>query len=181
MNPDGGNLHFVDLAETTWEEAREALDAERELLAEAAERAEPGGTLVELDGDDLDEIAVAELGPMDLGTSAATLALNAAGCRTVSSCAGHSDGHPYISFWTRSAWVPALVKAAETARVGLGNGNLGTAEVFTQPDDVIGLVRLAEELVKSAADFAALERTNGPEGTAALQRADGEEEGGGGG
>jgi hypothetical protein len=138
-------------------EAREALKAEAELLEEAREMVGGGGTLVDLDIDDLDDISVAELGPMDLGTSAATLALNAVGCPTVGSCAGHTEGYPIISFWARPAWVPLLLKAAKTARVGIINNHHGMAEVFAQPHDVMGLVRLAKQLVDGAEEFAALE------------------------
>lgn len=140
-----GNQQYEDLSAATWAEVDEVLKSESELLGELLE-ANPGRVLVDL-GDDVDEIAYAELGvPTDFGTCAATLALNAAGCPTISACAGHVGGYPHIAFWARRSAKRMLIGAATTARIGLGNARYGAAEVFMNPDDALGMVRFAAAL-----------------------------------
>lgn len=150
------NRNFVDLSATTWAEARDVLRSEEMIVRDQLSRCAHGSILVDLETDDIDEVELAELGPMDLGTCGATLALNAAGCSTITACAGHVTPYPYIAFWARPAWAPLLIKAAEEARIGLGNADNGAAEVFTNADDVMGLIRFAHELERRAPELLAL-------------------------
>jgi hypothetical protein len=62
------------------------------------------------------------------------------------------------SIWiiaAKTPWVPLLIEAAGAA-VGLGNAQYGAAEVFVNADDLLGLTRLARELVLTADRFSAL-------------------------
>lgn len=148
------NNQYIDLTRTTWGEVDDVLMGESELIADLL-RENPSGVLVDLE-DLVDEAAFGALGvPMDLGTCAATLALNAAGCPTISACAGHVAGYPYIAFWTRASAKPLLIDAATAAGIGLGNAHHGAAEVFTNPDDAMGLLRFAQELRRRAQDGSA--------------------------
>jgi hypothetical protein len=148
------NNQYIDLTRTTWGEVDDVLTGESELIADLL-RENPGRVLVDLE-DLVDEAAFRALGmPMDLGTCAATLALNAAGCPTISACAGHVAGYPYIAFWTRASAKPLLIDAATAAGVGLGNAHHGAAEVFTNPDDAMGLLRFAQELRRRGQDGSA--------------------------
>lgn len=148
-----GNRCFEDLSGTTWKRAREVLDSERAILQELVAASPRGCVLIDLDIDSVDEITLAELGPADLGTCAATAALNAAGCSTITACAGHVTGYPYVAFWTRPDAVPLLIEAATQARIGLGNADNGAAEIFANPDDIMALLRFAEKLVERSAKF----------------------------
>jgi hypothetical protein len=166
-----GNRSFEDLSGTDWEDVREVFRSEQQLLNELVSAAELGSVLIDLNTDDVDDIELAELGPTDFGTCAATLALNAAGCPTITACAGHVTGYPYIAFWTRPAWVPLLLEAAQAARIGLGNAEFGAAEVFTNADDLTGLLRLAHEIERRAQRFGGLEAaTPGRCGDSAFRR-----------
>lgn len=152
-----GNREYEDFSNVTWADVDEVLAAEAALLKDTA-RQHPDSPLVDL-FDEVDPIDFAELGlPFDFGVCSATLALNAAGCPTTTSCAGHFDGYPDIVFWTRPGWVSHLVAAASAAKVGIGNALHGTVEVFTQPEDVMGLVRFARELRARADEFDAISR-----------------------
>lgn len=148
-----GNREFVDLSKATWKNVREVLETEEAFLKELAASAKPGTPLVELPPDDNEDLALADLPPTDLGTCAATLALNAARCPTITACAGHVTGYPFIAFWARPAWVALLSDAARAAGVGIGNAHHGAAEVFTNADDILGLLRLARELEARAKSF----------------------------
>jgi hypothetical protein len=151
---DSGNREYVDLSLTGWPQVDETIREEEAILAEATSGAGPGAVMTDLEGhaDEADVAAVC--GPTDLGTSAATLALNAAGCPTITACSGHQTGYPYIAFWSRREAVPLLLRAASVAGVGLGNAEYGALEVFTNPSDVMGLLRLARELRELSDEFA---------------------------
>jgi hypothetical protein len=152
-NYSWGNFEFEDLTGTTWEDVQHALRSERNLVEEAREQAKPGATLVDLDIDALDDISVMELGPMDLGLASATLALNAVGCPTFDSCAGHIDGFPYVLFWARPAWATLLVEAAKDAGIGLYHGNFNLVEISAHSYDLLAFVRFAEALTTRRTKF----------------------------
>jgi hypothetical protein len=88
---------------------------------------------------------------LDLGTAAATLALNAAGCPTIMACSGHQTGYPYIAFWLPTAKLALLEEAAREGRIGLGNAIEGAVEVFSDAPD--GLLRFAVEMRRRSAAF----------------------------
>lgn len=91
---------------------------------------------------------------LDLGVAAATLALNVAGCPTVSSCNG-GRGHDYdyatIALFARKPSLPLLHEAATSAGVGLLTGAEGWVEVFGDMPDA--LVRFAKEVRSRSAEF----------------------------
>jgi hypothetical protein len=160
-----GNRQYQDVT-ATWVEVDKVLATEGSLIEELSAR-HPASPLVDL-FDVIDKEAYTRLGwPFDFGVCAATLALNAAGCPTATSCAGHFEGYPIVVFWTRPRWTGLLVDAAIAARVGIGNAHEGTVEIFTQPEDVLGFVRFARELRKHADEFSVIGREPRPAGPSA--------------
>lgn len=101
-----------------------------------------------------DESAFIEGAFLDLGTAAATLALNAAGCPTISSCNGshgHRYDYPTVAFFAPEAKLTLLRQAAEAARVGLLTDDEGWVEVFSDVPD--GLLRFAAEMRTRSSAF----------------------------
>ncbi|MBX3468648.1 MAG: hypothetical protein KF878_17375 [Planctomycetes bacterium] len=152
------NLEFVDLGRVTWAEARETLESEGAIIDGAIRDARDARHLVELlnKGDDeaYDEDFEGSLGTMlDLGTRAATFALNAADCPTFYSCQGHGgpDAFPNIAFYAAEAQLELLQASARAAGIGLINNNDGALEVFSDRFD--GFLCFARELHAREAEF----------------------------
>jgi hypothetical protein len=165
------NREFVDLSRTTWLEAREVLESEAAVIEQSIRDARDARHLLELleVGDDeiSDEDFEGTLGTMlDLGTRAATFALNAADCPTFSSCQGHGgiEDYPSIGFYAAEAQLELLHLAAKAARVGLVNSHNGALEVFS--DRLDGLVCFARELHGRNAEFDKVGRPRDQRGSA---------------
>jgi hypothetical protein len=155
----------VNLRGVTWGEVDRILAVEVELIQRCADKAATSAEFqgffrkaeseftLDLPNGDED---FSTLPPLDLGTAAATLALNAAGCPTIMACNGHQTGYPYIAFWGRSQHVPLLAEAATTAGVGLINGLNGCLEILSDRPD--GLTSIAAAVRDRSARFAVLRR-----------------------
>jgi hypothetical protein len=153
------NRDYTDLRSATWKQVGNTLKVEEALVSECTSASSDGALwkdcfrVAESDFADDDSGLPTFL---DLGTAAATIALNAAGCSTIMSCNGHQTGYPYIAFWGRKKHVVLIQEAAEAAGVGFVNGLNGALEVFSDAPD--GLIRLAGELHKRSASFRALRK-----------------------
>jgi len=162
---ESANRGYVDLTSVAWEEVDDILSVEASVIdscMRAANEAEEFRAIFREAEAEFGERADREesdeefLGAafLDLGTAAATLALNAAGCPSIMACNGHQTGYPYIAFWARREHVSLLREAAEAAHVGLINGMSGGLEVYSDVAD--GLVRFAGELIGGRNRLAAL-------------------------
>lgn len=124
-----GNFQYEGyFAQTSWDEAAEALEVERELIQVADSRAATPrefDTLIDGELEDWQQIALAGL---DAGVATAVLALNAAGCVTTTSCRGHQgryasdDGHdfPRVRFMADRARARLVRDAAVKSNCGFG-------------------------------------------------------------
>ena len=149
------NLEFQDLSQVTWGEVEETIDAEAEIIDDAMSQARDAQHLDEL-LEAADEyfrweadVDGSQGSWLDLGTRGAVFALNAAGCPTFTSCAGHDDGRgpgfPYVAFYAPRRQGEFLVRAAKASDVGLVNSN-GGLEVFS--DRIEGLLAFAREICR---------------------------------
>ena len=153
------NRLFENLRDATWADAANALSIEEDVLGRCLHDATDSEDFDRL----LDEILEDEFDSfetnLDFGTIAATLALNAAGCPTITSCSGHHHGigYPQVVFWTRPHRLALLMQAAETADVGLLAGDLGWLEAYS--DSMDGLMRFCRALLSLERAFGGARRS----------------------
>ena len=132
---------YVDLRGLTWEDACEALKLERDILVREA------GDLSAVE-ESLSGEEYCALYGLDVGVAAAVVALSAANCAPFASCSGgvgHHEAHPCIGFYCRKGRVRNLLKAAESARCGLGDGEYGFLVLYAQ--SVAPLLLFADKLI----------------------------------
>jgi hypothetical protein len=151
---------YENLTRARWRDVDAAVAIEDRLIGQCVDLASNGeefadmfkdaestfGELGDFDHDDFFEYAF-----LDLGVASATLALNAAGCPTLTSCNGHYTGYPWIGFLCRPDKLPLVHEAANLAQVGLINADDGTVEAFSDRPD--GLLAFAKELRRRSAQF----------------------------
>lgn len=134
----GGNQHYQDLRDASWDLVAEVVEEEAALIA----RFEAAGDLdaeaeefqdERLDGDDA-------LWGLDVGVAGATFALSALGAVPIGSCnAGGFGGHhvasfPYVAFFAEPAIAPVILSLAASAEVGLDVVDGGTGRLFGRTD-----------------------------------------------
>jgi len=139
------NHQFIDCRGIDWSEAREIVSNESELLA-----------AVFRDGADPEEgVDIIDSPIGELGTWGAVAVLNAAGCPTISSCAGHPEGErfPHVALFVRRERLPLLVQCVREAGLGLiADGDELVA--FSNRGD--GLHRFASVMLQRSAEWEAL-------------------------
>lgn len=136
-----GNQHFRDLRGVAWDQVVEALGREAALFQRFS-NADDVDEEAELYEEERGEAFLPEedLWGLDVGVIAATLALSAMGCTTVSSCnAGgfggqHLAAFPYIAFFLPNDRVSAVLTFAERAGVGVDTVDGGIARLFADND-----------------------------------------------
>jgi hypothetical protein len=147
------NHEYIDMKESTWEEAEYTLLHEHNIFCDSLKRAENDEHFDELLDNDYYETIIEICCGCDFGVAAATQALNAAGCFTFFSCNGHKhgQGYPFILFHVRLGILPTLIEAANESHTGLVNGGEGCAEIFS--DSMDGLMRFAASLLTRRNQF----------------------------
>lgn len=154
------NLEFRDRTDTSWEDTDNAIEDEAAIIETSMARAEDAEQLSRLldaaDDEFYDEdVDQSRGGGLDLGVRGAVFALNAAGCPTFTSCAGHDDGRgldvPYVAFYANRQQAEIIVEAARTVGVGICPADAGGIEVNS--DRLNGLLDFAKEVRRRAADF----------------------------
>ncbi|MDP3115947.1 MAG: hypothetical protein Q8N19_02410 [Phenylobacterium sp.] len=136
-----GNQHFRDLRGVAWDQVAEALIREAALFQRFSD-ADDVDDEAELYEEERGEAFLPEddLWGLDIGVIAATLALSAMGCTTVSSCnAGgfggqHVAAFPYIAFFLPNGRVGEVLTFAERAGVGVDAVDGGIARLFADND-----------------------------------------------
>ena len=132
---------YIDMRGLTWEDACEALRLEQDILLRAE------GDLAGA-GEALSDDEYYALYGLDVGVTAAVVALSAASCAPFTSCnggVGHHEAHPAIGFYCRKGRVRSLLNAAEVASCGLVNGEGGFLVLYAA--SVAPLLLFAEELI----------------------------------
>lgn len=163
------NRSYEDLTRTRWSDVDAVLEEESRLieqvaLAEDAVREEAFEEAAE------NFAAPEQLGViLDLGVASATLALNAAGCPTITACSGHVAGFPYVAFWARTTKVDLLCRVAEAAGVGVVNAEDGLLNVYALPSDFHAMIRFARGLRQASAELRRI-RTERPPAKESPQR-----------
>jgi len=142
------NRLFEDLSHATWADVAHSLETEADLLErclrDAANPDEFEDLLSQALDDEWDSLETC----LDFGTVSAALALNAAGCRSFTSCSGHHHGcgYPQVVFWARPEQLALLLQAAHAANVGLLAGDSGGwLELYS--DSMDGLMRFARAML----------------------------------
>jgi hypothetical protein len=165
-DPDGveaagftdGNYQFdPSFALATWDEAAAALEVERDLVQAAdAAAATPAQFDDFLDGD-LEDWQLIALEGLEAGVAAATLALNAAGCVTTTSCRGHpgkyaAPGHdfPRVRFMADPERAAIIRTAAQDSRCAFGV-EPPVVEVFAR--SVAEMLAFAEAILATRREF----------------------------
>ena len=141
---------YIDVRGATWEDVCTMIEEERKALAQPGDRVNPGIEITNLNGEET---------YLDLGVGAAVFALSAANCAPISSCSGgpgHHERYPLVAFYCRKGRLRNLLKAAELANCGLGNGVEGALVVYAE--DVGGLLTFAETLVEMKDNLKPLSR-----------------------
>lgn len=157
-----GNYQYEDyLAYTSWDEAAEALDVERDLIRSTdASATTPSDFDSTIDGD-LEDWQLIALNGLDAGVATAVLALNAGGCVTTASCRGHpgryANDHgrdsPRVRFMADPARATLVRNAAAATGCGFGV-EPPILEVFAQ--SVTEMIAFAQALVAARGAFDAL-------------------------
>jgi hypothetical protein len=168
----GDNPDYFEIAEISWDEARAAIGAERELVALASAAALDAGGFDSVadqlvrdrytgDWDDdgpIDEGPLTRLDELDLGVMSAVAALVAGGALTTTSCRGHhsSRGEPWtvIRFICDDLRLPLITEAARNANCGLMVDAEGM--LVLHASDVEAFLRFAEQMVSRAESFGTL-------------------------
>lgn len=152
----GNNRSYEDLTHTRWSDVDTVIEEEIRLLDRVALAGDE-------DREDALESAQEEftapeaLGViLDLGVASATLALNAAGCPTITACNGHVTGYPYVAFWARKNRVELLSRLAREAGIGFGNADLGALEVYAPPKALRAMVAFAKIVRHASTEFRAI-------------------------
>jgi hypothetical protein len=154
---DGNRLYDPSFLEATWDEVRDAIEIEDDLIARAdadSDTADEFDTILDEDVEDWQELA---LGMLDVGVASAVLALSASGCATSSSCRGHHTQHPSefavpeVVFWTNADRAVVVREAAATVGCAFGVGDEGRASVWAP--SVVEMLALAKELLARRSTF----------------------------
>lgn len=133
---------YIDMRGLTWDDANEALNLERELLACGA------GNLAAAEEAVSDEEQF-DLYGLDVGVASSVAALSAANCTQIASCnggVGHHESHPLVAFYCRKGRVRDILKAAELAGCGLVNGDSGLLVLYAVHVDAF--MCFAEKLIE---------------------------------
>lgn len=138
------NRSYDDFSRTRWRDVDIIVEEEGRLLSLTIDRLKNGDDALEALSDIEHEFSLG--GVLDLGTAAATLALNAARCPTITACIGHVARYPHVIFWARPSRIDVLCAAARDAGIGLGNALDGTLEIYTGRGDIVGLWKFARRL-----------------------------------
>ena len=149
----GGNRLYQDLRGWSWDEVREMLEVEAELIQELASAADPAQAESEYyESRDLDDESARGLYGLDVGVAAAAAALSALGATPFISCnAGsfggtHAAQFPYVGFYLSHASLTTLLDLAARADVGL-DAQDGAARLYARSIlDLQKFARLGVEL-----------------------------------
>jgi hypothetical protein len=137
------NHEFHDFRGLSWGEVDEIVQVEYDALERCAQAERPPWDV----DDELYDELVENGFPTDLGVAAASCALSAGDCLTISSCNGDGQDCAYVMFWLRPDFAATVLDAARAAEVGLENGDLpqyGYVVVYSY--ELFGLFRFALEL-----------------------------------
>jgi hypothetical protein len=139
------NRLYEHLSGITWKAVDQLIHEESQLTSRlrqaVADGEDPTDWLEhERDRDD-DSLAG---GLLDHGVIAATYALNAAGCPTLTSCNGHGGSDHHVVCWVRPNRVGLLIEAAQVAGVGVAVTAEGA--VFLYGHRAEAMIRFAAEL-----------------------------------
>jgi hypothetical protein len=148
-----GNQMYQDLRGCNWVDVARTLAVERRFIAQLQTAEDLQAEAARIDEERLDCFESADgLWGLDIGVASATVALSALGAIPVGSCnasgfGGHHQGlRPYVAFFIGGAVPDLTITIARAARVGLGNGEVGLAQIFGAADS--DLLRFAETALK---------------------------------
>lgn len=153
------NRHYADKRGYSWDQVKEALELERDIVNKADSRSETKDEFEEAVNELADEVADnwMILDDFDVGVAAATMAFSALGGAPVSSCRGHQlneEPHPYIGGWINREKARLLIEICKECDVGIGNYvwecNVG---VLVYSSNIMAMMKLAEALIENAAMF----------------------------
>lgn len=135
---------FYDVA--TWELAEQALADERQILEAIDKQARDGDEFEDL-ASELFDFEAPFLGYLELGVSALSIGLNAAGCVTASSCRGHVGRNdlPQVLLSCDRARGELLLELARRTSCGIQNCELEGLAVYAP--SVCELLALAAEVI----------------------------------
>lgn len=156
---DGNREYDSSFAYSTWQDAEEVLSIEREAIsgARSARSAEEFDERLDDYYEDEDLLA---LGGLDAGVAGLTLALNAAGCLTTTSCRSHPGrpragiDYPQVRFYCDADRASITRELAAHARCGFAAGDDGVLEVWAP--SVIEMMNLAAAVLSARDRFGAL-------------------------
>lgn len=120
------NHDYADKRGRSWDQAKEALELEKEIVSRADAKSETEDEFEDAVAEITEETAdnYVTLDEFDVGVAAASIAFSAAGCVPVSSCRGHQfndERHPYIGGWADKERAKALIEICKECNVGISN------------------------------------------------------------
>jgi hypothetical protein len=148
---DGNRSYDAGLLEADWEDVRDAVRIEKDLIAAADARSWSPDEFDAVLDEDLEDWQAMVLGGLDVGVAGAVLALVAAGCATSSSCRGHHTAHPSpyavpeVVFWTDHQRAGIVRQVAAQSGCAFGVGDEGRASVWAP--SVLEMTAFAEGLL----------------------------------
>ena len=154
---DGNMQYEPGYAYTTWDDATEAADVERDLIAAADAGSSTPEAFDDLIDGELEDWQLMALGGIEAGVAAAVYALNAAGCVTTTSCRGHpgkyaSSGRdfPRVRFMVDPPRARLVRTAAQAAGCAFGV-EPPIAEVFAR--SVTQMMAFVDEMLAARSSF----------------------------
>jgi hypothetical protein len=145
----GLNRSYMDLRGYTWAEAKQAFEAENELIVRLETSADPENEYYAIEDEIYDHLYC-----LDLGMASTVLALSAAKCIPFSSCnAGaldgghHNEHYPVVAFYARPAIAEIILTCVEEAQIGLEMSDQGFLVAYA--DDIRAMRRFATVLMEN--------------------------------